>query len=231
MSQEEIMQSMNEKLGAILRLLGDHFAVSPDMMKDAVAAVETVQAATVETKTKAKEIEEQPVSASEDYTPEVGDRVRYTGGRNSIPDGMGTVTEVKGPGWTKVVFDSEPSNSYSIRRNDLRLAGEQPPEVTEEEAEAAQAEADAAEEEEESPVYPGEITIDEEAAAYAIPQGMFTAYQNLHKIYTDSANADRNRKFLRYRAHNVLKGDEVTKEMCHRYLMSVRDEEYLKEVQ
>jgi kynurenine formamidase len=73
--------------------------------------------------------------------------------------------------------------------------------------------------------------IDEEAAAYAIPQGMFAAYQNLHKIYTDSANADRNRKFLRYRAHNVLKGDEVTKEMCHRYLMSVRDEEYLKEVQ
>jgi len=220
-----------------------------------VAAVETVQAATVETKTKAKEIEEQPVSDSEDYTPEVGDRVRYTGSRNSIPDGMGTVTEVKGPGWTKVVFDSEPSSSHSIRRNDLRLAGEQPPEVTEEEAEAAQAEADAAEEEEESPIYPGAtvtltvdavaadgsvvsrdttatvVEIDEEAWEYAIPQGMFSAYQNLHKIYTDVANLNRNRKFLRYRAHNVLKGDELTKEMCHRYLVSVGDADYLKEVQ
>jgi hypothetical protein len=103
---------------------------------------------------------------------------------------------------------------------------EQPPEV----ADNDPAE-DVTEEEEETPVYPdNSISLDEEAAGYRLPKGKWAEYRDLHAIYSDTKNAAVNHRYLRMRAQKVFAGDEKTKEMCHRYLMSIGDEEYMSEV-
>ena len=104
---------------------------------------------------------------------------------------------------------------------------EQPPALSHEEEEAVEEHLEAQAEASEGSI----IKIDEEAAEYKIDKGSFKDYRNIHAIYTDTKKADANRKYLRFRASKVIGGDETTKEMCHRYLVSVPDEIYMKEVE
>jgi hypothetical protein len=97
-------------------------------------------------------------------------------------------------------------------------ANEQPPEQTEKEVVVAEEKAVA------------ESLFDEEASSHRFEKGSYKEYRDIHAIYSDQKKMLGNRKYLRYRAQNVIGGDTLTQEMCHRYLIGVQDEEYLNEV-
>lgn len=218
MLTEDMLKKIDEKLGAILSLLADHVGVEkPQFVQKGEQVVAEVPAPAPETT--------EELNADE-QTLEVGARVRYVGNRE-MPSSEATVVEVKERGWIVVMFDGEASPK-NVRLTEISTEViEQPPELTEEEEAAV----DALDEEEDTPVYPGNSGgLDEEAAGYKMPSGMYASYRDLHAIYSDTKKADTNRKYLRFRATKVMGGDETTKEMCHRYLVSIGDEEYVNGV-
>lgn len=169
--------------------------------------------------------EETKTESSEDF--DVGKKVLFIGDREAYKGKQGTIVEINGA-WVRVVFEDD-SKPVSCRKMELSTTiVEQAPveeEVVEEEAELE------VEEEEVVAETPVQSTgLDEEAAAHKIPQGAYSTYRDIHAIYSDMNKRKGNRNYLRYRAKHVIKDDVTTKEMCHRYLVSVNDEEYLKDV-
>jgi hypothetical protein len=216
-----VLNSINEKLGLIVMAMQG----KPAYVKVAEQTLEASNATVEEVVPVVQENEEeaQPASTEETQTNEivVGSRVTYTGkDREALFGLVGTVVDLRNA-WTVVRFDDQGSDT-KCRKKDLSLENnEQPPEKTEVEV---------AEEATETVPLEAEFTFDEEAAGFKFSEGSYKQYRDIHAIYSDAKKTEGNRRYLRFRAQNLVKGDEVAKEMCHRYLIGVGDEVYLKEV-
>lgn len=173
--------------------------------------------------------------SSEDFT--VGKKVLFIGDREAYKGKQGTIVEINGA-WVRVVFEDS-SKPVSCRKMELsqtiveQAPVEESPSVdelsTEENPDLLKDEEPSLDEVvTETPVQ--STGLDEEAAAHKIPQGAYSTYRDIHAIYSDMNKRKGNRNYLRYRAKHVIKDDATTKEMCHRYLVSVNDEEYRKDV-
>lgn len=235
-----VLNSINEKLGLIVMAMQGkpaYVKVAEQTLEASNATVEKVVPVVQE-----NEEEAQPASTKETQTNEivVGSRVTYTGkDREALFGLVGTVVDLRNA-WTVVRFDDQGSDT-KCRKKDLSLENnEQPPEKTEvevvEEAEAqrnvvvegrviAASEVLAADDDDREM----RTFFDEEAAGFKFTEGSYKQYRDIHAIYSDPKKTEGNRRYLRFRAQNVVKGDTVAKEMCHRYLIGVQDGEYLKE--
>ena len=235
-----VLNSINEKLGLIVMAMQGkpaYVKVAEQTLEASNATVEKVVPVVQE-----NEEEAQPASTEETQTNEivVGSRVTYTGkDREALFGLVGTVVDLRNA-WTVVRFDDQGSDT-KCRKKDLSLENnEQPPEKTEvevvEEAEAqrnvvvegrviAASEVLAADDDDREM----RAFFDEEAAGFKFTEGSYKQYRDIHAIYSDPKKTEGNRRYLRFRAQNVVKGDTVAKEMCHRYLIGVQDGEYLKE--
>ena len=216
-----ILNSINEKLGLVVEMLSaDSAPVKPKYVEVAEKVLSVGNEALEEVIPAV--IEEVSTETPSNETLEVGSIITYTGDRGVLSGKQGTVVEVRGA-WVVVAFDGEGKHT-KCRKSELTLgANEQPPEQTEKEVEVA---------EEKSGWEPEGLTdtFDEVASSHKIEKGSFKEYRDLHAIYSDQKKMVGNRKYLRFRATKVIGDDTLTKEMCHRYLIGVQDEEYLKEV-
>ena len=223
-----VLNSINEKLGLLVNAL---ILEKPHYVEVAKKALEVQNALVEGTLPVVQENEEeaQPASTEETQTNEivVGSRVTYTGkDREALFGLVGTVVDLRNA-WTVVRFDDQGSDT-KCRKKDLSLENnEQPPEKTE--VEVAEEATESAQEEFSSGLMM-ESTFDEEAAGFKFSEGSYKQYRDIHAIYSDPKKTEGNRRYLRFRAQNVVKGDEVAKEMCHRYLIGVQDGTYLNEV-
>ena len=113
---------------------------------------------------------------------------------------------------TKVNLDKQITEEKTIEEPVLEkeTAEEVVEEVVEEPAEEVTAE-------------PSKVIIDEGAASFRIPKGIYNKFASIHHIYSAG---DKERKWLRMRAKRPLNCEE-TQLMCKRYLSSVQDAEYL----
>jgi len=211
-----ILNSINEKLGLVVEMLSaDSAPVKPKYVEVAEKVLSVGNEALEEVIPAV--IEEVSTETPSNETLEVGSIITYTGDREVLSGKRGTVVEVRGA-WVVVAFDGEGKHT-KCRKSELTLgANEQPPEQTEKEVVVAEEKAVA------------ESLFDEEASSHKIEKGSFKEYRDIHAIYSDQKKMVGNRKYLRYRAQNVIGGDTLTQEMCHRYLIGVQDEEYLNEV-
>lgn len=212
-----ILNSINEKLGLVVEMLSaDSTPVKPKYVEVAErvlsvgnAALEEIVPAVIE-----EEVSQETQPKEE---LEIGSIVTYTGDRETLAGKRGTIVELRNA-WVVVAFDDQ-GNHTKCRKSELTLgANEQPPEQTEQEVVVAKEKAVA------------ESLFDEEAAGHKIEKGSFAQYRDIHAIYSDQKKMVGNRKYLRFRAGKVVGDDTLTQEMCHRYLIGVQDEEYLKEV-
>lgn len=217
-----VLNSINEKLGLIVEAMN---LDKPAYVKVAEQTLEVSNAKVEEIVPVVQEKEEALTVSEEAQLNEIaiGSRVTYTGEeREALLGKIGTVVDLR-KAWTVVRFDDDGGDT-KCRKKDLSLAGnEQPPEKTEAEVvveEASQKE----------PQVESESAFDEEAASFKFEEGSYRQYRDIHAIYSDTKKTEGNRRYLRFRAKNVVKGDTVAKEMCHRYLIGVGDEVYLKEV-
>lgn len=223
-----VLNSINEKLGLIVMAMQGkpaYVKVAEQTLEASNATVEKVVPVVQE-----NEEEAQPASTEETQTNEivVGSRVTYTGkDREALFGLVGTVVDLRNA-WTVVRFDDQGSDT-KCRKKDLSLENnEQPPEKTE--VEVA--------EEATEPVIPttpsyatdGWGVFDEEAAAFKFSEGSYKQYRDIHAIYSDAKKTEGNRRYLRFRAQNKVKDDTLAMLMCHRYLIGVGDEVYLKEL-
>lgn len=211
-----VLNSINEKLGLVLEILSaDQPIVKPKYVEVAEKVLSVSNAALEEVIPAV--IEEVSTETPSNENIEIGSIVTYTGDRSELAGKRGTVVELRNA-WTVVVFDGS-GDQDKCRKSELTLAGnEQPPEVTEVEVAKAEAEEVA------------ESLFDDEAASYKFEKGSFNEYRDLHAIYSDAKKTLGNKKYLRFRAKKVIGDDTLSQEMCHRYLIGVQDEEYLKEV-
>jgi len=211
-----VLNSINEKLGLVLEILSaDQPIVKPKYVEVAEKVLSAGNAALEEVIPAV--IEEVSTETPSNENIEVGSIVTYTGDRGELAGKRGTVVDLRNA-WTVVNFDNEGDHT-KCRKSELTLAGnEQPPEVTEKEVVVAEEKAVA------------ESLFDDEAASHKIEKGSFKEYRDIHAIYSDVKKALGNKKYLRFRAKKVIGDDALTQEMCHRYLIGVQDEEYLKEV-
>lgn len=228
---EELLQNIDAKLGVIVGLMEKYMGMDtrPAAIQFAERVLEEANAVVEQTIAPVPTVKEQLKAAveSNDEDFQVGDSVLYVGTRKEDLKGKeGTILQDKeGSPWFVVMFDGQPP--ANVRKGEIsKTLVEQPPALSHEEEVAVEEHLEAQQEASEGSI----IKIDEEAAEYKIDKGSFKEYRNIHAIYTDMKKADANRKYLRFRASKVIGGDEVTKEMCHRYLVSVQDEEYMKEV-
>lgn len=216
-----VLNSINEKLGLIVKAMQG----KPAYVKVAEKTLEASNATVEEVVPVVQQNEEeaQPASTEETQTNEIviGSRVTYTGkDREALFGLVGTVVDLRNA-WTVVRFDDQGSDT-KCRKKDLSFANnEQPPEKTEVEV---------AEEATEIVPLEAEFTFDDEAAGFKFAEGSYKQYRDIHAIYSDAKKTEGNRRYLRFRAQNVVKGDLLAKEMCHRYLIGVADEVYMKEV-
>ena len=217
-----VLNSINEKLGLIVEAMN---LDKPAYVKVAEQTLEVSNAKVEEIVPVVQEKEEALTVSEEAQLNEIaiGSRVTYTGEeREALLGKIGTVVDLR-KAWTVVRFDDDGGDT-KCRKKDLSLAGnEQPPEKTEAEVvveEASQKE----------PQVESESAFDEEAASFKFEEGSYRQYRDIHAIYSDTKKTEGNRRYLRFRAKNVVKGDLLAKEMCHRYLIGVGDEVYLKEV-
>ena len=176
----------------------------------------------------------------------VGSLVGYLGTkRKDLWGKSGTVVEVKPAGWFVVDFEGVPGTT-TVRKGNLTRALSQPliekkidPAWEEHNAKlearkTAVSNALSIEEEfaaknkvadlvtEEAPA----LLLDDEAATYHIPKGIYSKFSDIHHIYKAG---DKEKNWLRFRATKAL-GDEKTQEMVKRYLASVQDAQYLAAV-
>lgn len=217
-----VLNSINEKLGLVVEMLSaDSAPVKPKYVEVAEkvlsvgnAALEEVIPAVIE-----EEVSQETQPKEE---LEIGSIITYTGDREGLAGKRGTIVDLRNA-WVVVSFDDQ-GNHTKCRKSELTLgANEQPPEQTEKEVEVA---------EEKSGWEPEGLTdtFDAEASEHKIEKGSFAQYRDIHAIYSDQKKMVGNRKYLRFRAKKAVGGDTLTQEMCHRYLIGVQDEEYLKEV-
>ena len=222
---EELLQNIDAKLGVIVGLIEKYMGTDtkPAAVKVAEQVLEEANAVVEEIVQPEPEHVVYEKKKAEQFA--VGDTVRYIGTRIEAKKD-GTITEIKtGSPWISVLW--EDLGLKSVRQGEItKEVVEQPPALSHEEEEAVEEHLEAQAEASEGSI----IKIDEEAAEYKIDKGSFKDYRNIHAIYTDTKKAEANRKYLRFRASKVIGGDETTKEMCHRYLVSVQDEVYMKEV-
>ena len=231
-----VLNSINEKLGLIVKAMNlekpAYVKVAEETLEASNATVEEVVPVVQE-----NEEEAQPASTEETQTNEivVGSRVTYTGkDREALFGLVGTVVDLRNA-WTVVRFDDQGSDT-KCRKKDLSVENnEQPPEKTE--VEVAEEATESAQEDDvvaSAMIVLGDTNgnpiFDEEAAGFKFSEGSYKQYRDIHAIYSDPKKTEGNRRYLRFRAQNVVKGDEVAKEMCARYLIGVGDEVYLKEV-
>lgn len=223
---EELLQNINAKLGVIVGLIEKYMGtdtkpaavkVAEQVLEEANAVVEEI----VQPEHKHVVYEKEKV---EQFA--VGDKVLYVGNRLHGSHQHGTITEIKtGSPWISVLW--EDLGLKSVRQGEItKEVVEQPPALSHEEEEAVEEHLEAQVEGSDDSI----VKIDEEAAEYKIDKGSFKDYRNIHAIYTDMKKVEANRKYLRFRASKIIGGDEVTKDMCHRYLVSVQDEAYMQEV-
>ena len=230
------VEKMNGKLNLLTELLAEMLqAPEPKFVQVAKKTLAQTDEVVEELapESEKEEVKEEVVEShtesesSEDFG--VGKKVLFIGDREAYKGKQGTIVEINGA-WVRVVFEDD-SKPVSCRKMELSTTiVEQAP--VEEEAVEEEAEPEVEVEEEEvvakTPVQ--STGLDEEAAAHKIPQGAYSTYRDIHAIYSDMNKRKGNRNYLRYRAKHVIKDDVTTKEMCHRYLVSVNDEEYLKDV-
>jgi len=158
---------------------------------------------------------------------EVGSQVKYIGKRESLKGLVGIVGEVKDRGWLSIAWKN--SEVTSARTNEVELFGAQAPKEITSDKESYQTpveevvEETAEEPAEEATAEPSKVIIDEEAASFRIPNGIYNKFASIHHIYSAG---DKERKWLRLRAKRPLNCEE-TQLMCKRYLSSVQDAEYL----
>lgn len=190
-----------------------------------------------------EEVVESPTESESSEDFDVGKKVLFIGDREAYKGKQGTIVEINGA-WVRVVFEDD-SKPVSCRKMELSTTiVEQAPvdesnELSMDEEWAAKNKIAEMVDEEHPDLLKDEVVaetpvqstgLDEEAAAHKIPQGAYSTYRDIHAIYSDMNKRKGNRNYLRYRAKHVIKDDVTTKEMCHRYLVSVNDEEYLKDV-
>ena len=220
-----VLNSINEKLGLVLEMLSaDSTPVKPKYVEVAErvlsvgnAALEEVVPAIIE--------EEVSQETQPNEELEIGSIVTYTGDRETLAGKRGTIVELRNA-WVVVAFDDQGDHT-KCRKSELTLgANEQPPEQTEKEVQVAEESAIPMDVD----IFNQEKTFDEEAAGHKIEKGSFAQYRDIHAIYSDQKKMVGNRKYLRFRAKKAVGDDTLTQEMCHRYLLGVQDEEYLKEV-
>ena len=184
-------------------------------------------------------IEDEGSSQEEDKGMTVGSIVDYLGTkREDLWGKSGTVVEVKPAGWFVVDFEKV-RGTVTVRKGNLVRTLSQP--YTEQSTDLALEEHLAkvsndlsiGEEfvaknkvaelvTEEAP----DILLDDEAATYHIPKGIYSKFSDIHHIYKAG---DKEKNWLRFRATRAL-GDEKTQEMVKRYLASVQDAQYLATV-
>ena len=154
---------------------------------------------------------------------EVGSQVKYIGKRESLKGLVGIVGEVKDRGWLSIAWKN--SEVTSARTNEVELFGAQVPKEITSDKESYQTPVEEVAEEptEEATAEPSKVIIDEEAASFRIPNGIYNKFASIHHIYSAG---DKERKWLRLRAKRPLNCEE-TQLMCKRYLSSVQDAEYL----
>jgi len=172
-------------------------------------------------------VEDNGSNQEEDKRMTVGSIVGYLGTkRKDLWGKSGTVVEVKPAGWFVVDFEKVPG-TVTVRKGHLSPTLSQPPQV-EESNELSIEEEFAAKNKvaelvaEEAP----NILLDDEAATYHIPKGIYSKFSDIHHIYKAG---DKEKSWLRFRATKAL-GDEKTQEMVKRYLASVQDAKYLEAV-
>lgn len=225
---EEILKNIDAKLGVIAGLIERYLGedTKPAAVKLAEKVLEAGNAV-VDTIAPAPQVTEEPTTPLDpnvlDEEFDVGDIVVYVGDRKKDLKGIiGTITEAKPRSpWFTVLIDGNP---VSVRKSEItKKLSEQPPALSHEEEVAVEKHLEDQQEASEGSI----IKIDEEAAAYRLEAGICKDYRNIHAAYTDPKKGEGNRRYLRYRAKKVFKGDEHAKEMCHRYLVSVQDAEYL----
>lgn len=220
-----VLNSINEKLGLVLEMLSaDSTPVKPKYVEVAErvlsvgnAALEEVVPAIIE--------EEVSQETQPNEELEIGSIVTYTGDRETLAGKRGTIVELRNA-WVVVAFDDQGDHT-KCRKSELTLgANEQPPEQTEKEVVVAEEKAIPMDVD----IFNQEKTFDEKAAGHKIEKGSFAQYRDIHAIYSDQKKMVGNRKYLRFRAKKAVGDDTLTQEMCHRYLLGVQDQEYLKEV-
>jgi len=221
---EELLQNIDAKLGVIVGLMEKYMGMDtrPAAIQFAERVLEEANAEVEKAVAPVPVVEE----TENEETLEVGNTVLYVGTRKADLKGKeGTITEVKdGSPWFTVMFDSGP---VSVRKGEItKKLVEQPPALSHEEEVAVEEHLEAQQEASEGSI----IKIDEEAAEYKLSAGIIKEYRNIHAAYSDMKNAELNRKYLRFRAKMVIREDTTSQEMCHRYLVSVQDEVYMKEV-
>ena len=217
-----VLNSINEKLGLIVEAMNLDEPAFVEVARQTLAAS---NAKVEEIVPVVKEKEEAiPVSVESQLNKiAIGSRVTYSGkDREALFGLVGTVVDLRNA-WTVVRFDDQGSDT-KCRKKDLSVENnEQPPEKTEAEVVIEEAS-------QEEPQVEPESVFDEVAASFKFEEGSYRQYRDIHAIYSDTKKTEGNRRYLRFRAKNVVKGDTVAKEMCHRYLIGVEDEVYLKEV-
>lgn len=223
LKERELLESIDGHLGVIAGLLRDYMGAN---VPAAVQVAEKVLAqANASLEANVAPVPEVKVADSNEELA-IGDKVVYIGTRKKELSGThGTITEIKeGSPWLVVMFEGQGS-TVSVRKGEVsKNQATQPPALSAEEEKMVEEHLEEQAEASEGSI----VKIDEEAAAHKIDKGSFKEYRNIHAIYSDMKKAEANRKYLRFRASKTIGGDETTKEMCHRYLVSVQDEEYMK---
>ena len=226
MSLTDSLNRVAENIALLSRTLLKEDALTPPAF--VVAAQEVLDVANATMDKAVKQNEEATLDTTEensDETLEVGSQVKYVGDRESLKGQLGAVVEVKERGWVVVVWNN--GDTKSARTNELKLFGGQPPqeEAAPENSEEPVEEPTPTRIEEKSTTE--DIVLDEEAANYQIPTGLYAKFASIHHIYKAS---EKDRKWLRFRASKPL-NCETTQSMCQRYLVSVKDSEYLSMLQ
>lgn len=223
LKERELLESIDGHLGVIAGLLRDYMGAN---VPAAVQVAERVLAeANASLEANVAPVPEVKVADSNEELA-IGDKVVYIGTRKKELSGVqGTITEIKeGSPWLVVMFEGQ-GNTVSVRKGEVsKNQATQPPALSAKEEKMVEEHLEEQAEASEGSI----IKIDEEAAAHKIDKGSFKEYRNIHAIYSDMKKAEANRKYLRFRASKTIGSDETTKEMCHRYLVSVQDEEYMK---
>jgi len=227
MSLTDSLNRVAENIALLSRTLLKEDALTPPAY--VVAAQEVLDVANATMDKAVKQNEEATLKTTEENseeTLEVGSQVKYVGDRESLKGQLGAVVEVKERGWVVVVWNN--GDTKSARTNELELFGGQPPQeepVAEENSEEPVEEPTPTRIEEKSTTE--DIVLDEDAANYQIPTGLYAKFASIHHIYKAS---EKDRKWLRFRASKPL-NCETTQAMCQRYLVSVKDSEYLSMLQ
>lgn len=232
MSLTDSLNQVAENIALLSRVLLKEDALTPPAF--VVAAQEVLEVANATMEKEISKNEEATLNITEEDSEEffeIGAQVKYVGDRESLKGQLGAVVEVKERGWLSIAWQN--GDTKSARNNEVELFGGQPPqeEPVAEEASVEKNSEEPVEEptptriEEKSTVE--DIVMDEESANYQIPSGLYAKFASIHHIYKAS---EKDRKWLRFRASKPL-NCETTQSMCQRYLVSVKDSEYLDMLQ